>query len=116
MAVYVKWNCSDIWSGTAELLEALTRLSPLTMQLRSIRQQLDPDLSGYDGLGRSLQTLSEGLEENARRLRNECNALEGVIAVYVGAERATLIASESLPAELAKSRLVFEGWFADLLR
>ena len=116
MDVYVKWNYRDIGSGNEILREAMSRLSMLSEELRGIHRQLDAQLSEYDGIGRTLRINVEGAEEDVRRMRNECNALEGVIAVYAAAERAAMHASESLPTEIAERNLIFESWFSDLLR
>jgi len=115
MAVYVKWNCRDIESGKEELRATLSRLSSLSEELHSIGRRLDPQLTEYEGIGRSLRILMEGAEDDARRIKNECTALEGVHAVYTNAEHTTLRASESLPASITERNLVFERWFTDLL-
>ena len=116
MAIYVKWNYRDIGSGNDILRESLAKLSSLTDELSSVHRQLDPQISSYEMLGRSFQTLTEGMGESAQRLRYECNALDSVIAVYADAERTVMLASESLPTSITERGLVFEGWFTDLLR
>ena len=103
-------------NGWEELRDTMSRLAPQAEELRSIHRQLDPQLASYEGVGRSLLTMIEGVEESVRRLRNESSALEGIIAVYTGAERAAMRESESLPTSITESNLIFEGWFSDLLR
>lgn len=116
MSVYIKWDCHDLGNGAEGLRDALSRLSPMPEELRGVHRRLDPQLAGYEGIGRTFGSLLEGVEEAIRRIRNECSALDGVLAVYADAERATLRASESLPASITERNLVFEGWFNDLLR
>jgi len=115
MADYIKWNCRGIENGNEALRETQSRLSSLADELRSIGRRLDPQLAEYDGIERSLRTLIEGTEEDSHRIRNECNALDGVYTVYTGAERAALRASESLPVSITERDLVFERWFTELL-
>jgi len=115
MAVYVKWNCREIGSGADELREALSRLSTLVEELRGIGRKLDPQLAEYEGIERSLRALLEGAEEDARRVKNQCNALDGVQEVYTRAEHTVMRASESLPTSITERNLVFAQWFTDLL-
>jgi len=116
MADYVRWNCRDLESGNEELRGALAKVSSLTEELRSVHRRLDPQLAEYEGIGRSLRTLADGTEEDARRIQNECNALDGVRNAYAAAERTVMQASESLPTSITERNLIFEGWFTDLLR
>jgi len=116
MADYIKWNCRSLESGNEELRETLSRLSSLVEELCEIGNKLDPQLAEYEGIGRSLRIIAGGAEGDARRIANECSAMDGVTEVYAAAERAALRASESLPASITERNLVFESWFTDLLR
>ena len=116
MAEYVKWNCQGLGNGSAELAETISRMTSLSEELRSVYRQLEPQVASYEGIGRSLRNLVEGSEENARRMRNESNALIGVIAVYANAERAAIQESESLPTSITERNLIFESWFSELLQ
>ena len=116
MAEYVKWDCAGIGSGSSELRESMVRLATLTDELRSLHRQLDPQLADYEGIGRTLRAHIDSAEGDVQRMRSAYNALEGVLAVYTGAERKAMQASESLPTGIAERGLIFEEWFSDLLR
>ena len=115
MAVYVKWNTDNLESGSEALRDVMVRLTALAEDLRSVYAQLDVQMAGYEGIGNSLRMLAEGLGEDANRVRNEYNALESVISIYMAAQRDTMRESESLPNSIAERSLIFETWFSDLL-
>jgi hypothetical protein len=114
--VYIKWNCRDMSCGNEELREALVRASALAEELNGITGRLDPQLAGYDGLGRVLRDLCRDAENDVDRLRRENGALAAAVAVYDGAERRALRASEELPTGIAERGLILEDWFMELMR
>jgi hypothetical protein len=114
--IYIKWNCRDMSRGNEELRETLVRMSALAEELNGIAGRLDPQLAGYEGLGRSFRTLCEDSERDVDRLRRENGALDVAIAVYDNAERRALRASEELPTGIAERSLILEDWFAELIR
>ena len=116
MAEYVKWNCQGLENGSEELVETMRRMTSLAEELRSVHRQLEPQIASYEGIGRTLRTLVEGSEEDARRVRCEGAALKDVAAVYANAELAAMRASESLPTSITERNLIFESWFSELLK
>ena len=114
---HIRWDCRELAIGCGELREAQSRMSALAEEIGRTARRLDPQLEGYDELGRSLCALCEGVGEgDARRLGDECAAMESAIEAYGNAERAALRASESLPAGIVERGLVLEDWFAELMR
>ena len=117
MTDYLKWDCSGLESGSGELREALAQMTALADSLRGVYRRLSQAPEEEDGgeAARVLRALLQGAEEDADRIRAECAALDGALAVYTNAGRAALRAAESLPTEIAERGLLFEDWFREHL-
>ena len=92
------------------------RLSLMAEDFRALCRQMDKQFAGEEEIRRALRVFADEAEEDVRRMRDACRALEDVTAVFAGAEHAALQAAEMLPAGIAERGLIFEDWFSDLLR
>jgi hypothetical protein len=112
---YIKWDSERLAAQADEIADAKTRLAAAADELSATVGRLDPQIAGYEGIGRLLRAACEGAREDAARLRRESGCLEEAAAIYGYADRAARRASEELPSSIAERSLIFEDWFAQLL-